>query len=79
MRNYDSCFVEYEWTSQFLDSFNNDVSTYSTNIPRSNPNVSSTVIHPPVHQRIQTPPHAIHELNIQQHSQWMPWNEQTYM
>jgi peroxin-5 len=67
---------EYEWTSQFLDSFTND---FSTNMPKTNNNFSSPVIHPPSHQQIQTPPHVINDYNIPQHSQWMPWNEQSYI
>jgi len=69
-------FKEYEWTSQFLDSFTND---FSTNMPKTNNIFSSPVIHPPSHQQIQTPPHVINDYNIPQHSQWMPWNEQSYM
>jgi hypothetical protein len=72
-------FEEYEWTTQFLDSFTNDFSAYSTNPSKINNNFSSPVIHPPSNQQIQSPPHVIHDFNIQQHSQWMPWNEQSYM
>jgi hypothetical protein len=71
-------FQEYEWTSQFLDSFTNDFSNYSTNTPKPNNNFSASIIRPPSNQQIQIPPHAINDFNIQQHSQWMPWNEQSY-
>ena len=45
---------------------------------KQNNNFSSSIIHPPSNQRIQTPPHIINDFNIPQHSQWMPWNEQSY-
>ncbi|CAF1487300.1 unnamed protein product [Adineta steineri] len=70
---------EYEWTTQFLDSFTNDFSSHSANMPNKNNNFSSSVIHPPTNHQIQAPPHIINDFNIQQHSQWMPWNEQSYI
>ncbi|CAF4587960.1 unnamed protein product [Rotaria sp. Silwood1] len=69
---------EYEWTSQFLDSLTNDFSSYSTNT-KTNNNFSSSMIHPLSNQQIQTPQQIINDFNIQSQSQWMPWNEQSYI
>lgn len=70
---------EYEWTTQFIDSFTNDFSSCSTSMPKTNDNISSSVIHRPTNQQTQAPSHVINDFNIQQHLQWMPWNEQSYI
>lgn len=70
---------EYEWTTQFLDSLTNDFSSFSTNTSKPNNNYSSPIAHPLSNQQIQAPPHIINDFNIQQQSQWMPWNEQSYI
>jgi len=64
---------EYEWTSQFLDSFNNDYSNQTANLPKTNNTIPSS------HQHTQLPPHFNHDFHSQAHPQWMPWNEQSYM